>query len=122
VAKGADRKAGLEQCFLNDAARALALPPGSAALHLIQQIRDEAHRFAITGHRQRRSKARKGWLLEEIHGLGPQRRRRLLRVFGGVQEVAKASAAELSRVDGVSDILAQRIFDHFHGDDASCSL
>lgn len=122
VAKGADRKAGLEQCFLNDAARPLALPPGSAALHLIQQIRDEAHRFAITGHRQRRSKARKGSLLEEIHGLGPQRRRRLLRVFGGVQEVAKASAAELSRVDGVSDILAQRIFDHFHGDDASCSL
>ena len=121
VAKGADRKAGLEQCFLNGAEQALALAPGSAALHLIQQIRDEAHRFAITGHRQRRAKARKGSLLDDIHGLGPQRRRQLLRVFGGVHEVAKASVAELRRIEGVSDTLAQRIVDHFHGDSASCN-
>ena len=78
------------------------------------------HRFAITGHRQRRGKARKGSLLDGIHGLGPKRRRQLLRVFGGAQEVAKASVAELRRIEGISDTLAQRIVDHFYGDDTSC--
>jgi excinuclease ABC subunit C len=85
-------------------------------LHLIQQIRDEAHRFAVTGHRQRRGKARTSSPLESIPGLGPKRRRLLLSHLGGLQEVARAGVEELAKVHGISRALAQRIYDALHGE------
>jgi excinuclease ABC subunit C len=84
-------------------------------LHLLQQIRDEAHRFAITGHRQRRNKAGQRSTLELIPGLGPARRKSLLREFGGLQGVKRAGLDDLTKVPGISDNLAHRIYDHFHG-------
>jgi excinuclease ABC subunit C len=114
VAKGPTRKPGLEQLILSGQERPLILPANSIALHLIQQIRDEAHRFAITGHRQRRAKARKTSLLEGIAGLGPKRRQQLLKQFGGLQEVARAGVEDLARVSGISRQLAQRIYDALH--------
>ncbi|HET7687192.1 MAG TPA: helix-hairpin-helix domain-containing protein, partial [Candidatus Macondimonas sp.] len=92
----------------------LRLAPHSAALHLIQQIRDEAHRFAITGHRQRRARTRNRSVLEDIPGLGPKRRQQLLRQFGGLQQLLRAEAAELSQVPGISDSLARRIHADLH--------
>jgi excinuclease ABC subunit C len=110
VAKGPTRKAGFEQLYLDDDTRPLALPDGdTTALRLIQHVRDEAHRFAITGHRQRRSQARSTSVLESIHGLGPKRRRELLRHFGGLQGVSRASVEELLRVPGISRKLASLI-------------
>ncbi|MEO8225060.1 MAG: helix-hairpin-helix domain-containing protein, partial [Gammaproteobacteria bacterium] len=94
---------------------ARTLPPDSPALLLIQKIRDEAHRFAITGHRQRRARARVTSTLESIEGLGPQRRRVLLRQFGGLQGIRQAGVADLAKVHGISRTLAQRIYDHLHG-------
>src|SRR5690606_21633650 len=94
IAKGISRRAGQETLFLSlgeDRVREIVLPTESIALHLLQQIRDEAHRFAITGHRQRRSKVRNKSPLEQIPGLGPKRRRDLLKHFGGAQEVERAS-------------------------------
>ena len=90
------------------------LPAHSSALHLIQQIRDEAHRFAITGHRQRRQKARNTSPLEGIAGLGPKRRQSLLKQFGGIRAITRASVDELSKVNGISVPLAQKIYDIFH--------
>ncbi len=113
VAKGADRREGQEKLFLNGGA-AQTLPTDSPALLLIQQIRDEAHRFAITGHRQRRDKKRKESPLEGIVGVGPKRRQQLLSHFGGLQEVARAGVEDLSAVPGVSRAIAQRIYDRFH--------
>ncbi len=116
IAKGISRRAGQETLFFASEARyrEVALNTDSPALLLLQQIRDEAHRFAITGHRQRRSKARKQSVLEEIPGLGPRRRRALLRHFGGQQEIRKASEAEISRVTGISKKLAESIYAHLH--------
>jgi len=114
VAKGADRKPGLEQLFLFDQQTPIILPPNSLALHLIQQIRDEAHRFAITGHRQRRERSRTTSILEDITGIGPKRRQRLLKKFGGMQELSRAGVNDLSRVDGISRSLAQKIYKAFH--------
>lgn len=114
VAKGPTRKAGLEQLVLSGGDAPTILPPESPALHLIQQVRDEAHRFAITGHRQRRAKARRTSSLEDIPGLGPKRRQELLRQFGGLQEVARAGIEDLSKVHGISRQLAQRIYDALH--------
>ena len=94
--------------------REVVIDTQSPALHLLQQIRDEAHRFAITGHRQRRAKARKQSPLEAIPGLGPKRRRELLRYFGGQQEIIKASESELAKVDGISRKLAETIYAHLH--------
>ena len=114
IAKGPERKAGLETLFLSPTHEPIILPADSPALHLIQQIRDEAHRFAITGHRQRRAKARKKSPLEGIAGVGAKRRRDLLNQFGGWQEVARAGVDDLVKVKGISRELAQRIYDAFH--------
>ena len=117
VAKGPTRKPGLEQLFLSGREAPLILPQDSPALHLIQQIRDEAHRFAITGHRQRRAKARNTSPLEEVPGLGPKRRQALLKHFGGLQAVTRAGVEDLASVPGVSRELAQRIYGLFHAEE-----
>lgn len=114
VAKGADRRPGQERLFLAGQEWPTILPADSAALHLIQRIRDEAHRFAITGHRQRRAKARKQSVLESVPGLGPRKRREVLRQFGGMQGVVRASAEDLVKVRGISPQLAELIFASLH--------
>ncbi len=114
VAKGPDRKPGMETLFPADSSDAIVLPAHSPALLLIQQVRDEAHRFAITGHRQRRAKARKRSALEDIAGLGPKRRHQLLRQFGGLREISRAGVDALSSVEGISVQLAKRIYETFH--------
>ncbi len=114
VAKGADRRVGQERLFLAGQETATILPPDSSALHLIQRIRDEAHRFAITGHRNRRAKTRRESVLESIPGLGPRKRRELLKQFGGWQGVARASVADLGGAHGIGPQLAQAIFDSLH--------
>jgi excinuclease ABC subunit C len=114
VAKGQGRRPGRERLYVPSQARPISLPATSQALHLIQQLRDEAHRFAITAHRGRRHKRRSTSPLEEIPGLGPKRRRELLRQFGGLQAVARASVDDLTRVRGISRRLAASIYDHFH--------
>lgn len=116
VAKGVSRRPGLETLILSGGEGAIILPPDSPALHLIQQVRDEAHRFAITGHRQRRARGRRHSVLEEVPGLGPKRRQQLLRQFGGLQEVSRAGVEDLASVPGISRQLAQRIYDAFHSE------
>ena len=113
IAKGATRKPGLEQLFLPGRAAPIVLPPDSPALHLIQRIRDEAHRFAITGHRNRRGRARRASVLERIPGIGPRRRQRLLSEFGGLQGVSRAGVEDLVRVRGISRDLALAIHEAF---------
>lgn len=115
VAKGPGRKAGREKIYLPELADPMSLRADSAALRLIQQIRDEAHRFAITAHRQRRGKAKRTSTLESIPGLGPSRRKALLRQFGGLQGVRKSGVDDLAKVRGISRALAQRIYEHLHG-------
>jgi excinuclease ABC subunit C len=114
VAKGPTRKAGMEELILPERELPLKLAPDSPALHLIQRIRDEAHRFAITGHRGRRDKARLTSGLEAVEGLGPARRRALLKAFGGLAQLRRAAVDDLARVDGISRVLAERIYAHFH--------
>lgn len=114
VAKGEGRKPGLESLLLPNRRTPLRLAPDAPALHLIQQLRDEAHRFAITGHRQQRGKARTTSALEGIPGIGPRRRRVLLSQFGGLQGLARAGVDDLSHVPGISKQLAQKIYDVFH--------
>jgi len=116
IAKGRSRRPGAEQLFRPGESRAMTLPPDSPALLLIQQIRDEAHRFAITGHRQRRAKARRTSRLEEISGLGPKKRRELLRQFGGLQGVTGAGVDDLVQVHGISRKLAETIYNTLHLD------
>ena len=116
IAKGPDRKPGMEQLFLYPNNEALILPANSPALHLLQQIRDESHRFAITGHRKQRAKARQVSVLEEIAGVGPARRRELLRHFGGLQELISAGEEDIAAVEGISRALAMRIYEHLHGE------
>ncbi|MDH3310220.1 MAG: excinuclease ABC subunit UvrC [Gammaproteobacteria bacterium] len=117
VAKGRERKPGQEQLFLSGSRRPTILPATSLGLHLIQQIRDEAHRFAIAGHRARRGKARTTSTLEQIPGIGGRRRQALLKNFGGLREVARAGVEDLTRVPGISPQLAQKIYDAFHGEE-----
>lgn len=114
VAKGRSRRPGAERLFRPGSDKTLELPPDSPALLLIQQIRDEAHRFAITGHRQRRAKARKTSRLEQIPGLGPKKRRELLRQFGGLQGVMGAGVDDLVQVRGIGRSLAETIYNDLH--------
>jgi excinuclease ABC subunit C len=109
VAKGADRKAGLETLFMRPEGEGMALPPDSAALHVIQHIRDESHNHAITGHRQRRAKVKNTSSLESIDGVGPKRRQALLKYMGGIQPLRNASIEEIAQVPGVSLALAEKI-------------
>lgn len=115
LAKGPERKVGEETVFLAGQRIPVAFAPDSPALHLLQHIRDEAHRFAITGHRKRRAKGCKVSPLEAIPGLGPKRRQKLLTQLGGLQEVTRAGVEDLVRVKGINRALAQRIYDTFHG-------
>jgi len=114
VAKGTTRKAGFETLIDGDTGAESQLRGDNPALHLIQQIRDEAHRFAISGHRGRRGKARKQSTLEGIGGVGAKRRRDLLRHFGSIRGVENASVEEICKVEGISATLAQTIYDHLH--------
>jgi excinuclease ABC subunit C len=116
VAKGRARRPGAERLFVPGEKQSLQLPPDSPALLLIQQIRDEAHRFAITGHRARRSKKRKTSRLEQIPGLGPKKRRELLRQFGGLQGVMGAGIDDLAKVRGIGRSLAESIYNDLHLD------
>jgi excinuclease ABC subunit C len=114
VAKGADRRAGQERLFLAGQDAPLILAAGSPALRLIQRVRDEAHRFAIAGHRKARDRTRRESFLEEIPGLGPARRRELLKAFGGLQGVKQASVEDLAKVQGISRALAERIYERMN--------
>ncbi|MNH15714.1 UvrABC system protein C [compost metagenome] len=116
VAKGVTRKAGFETLYLNDVHHEFTLKGDSPALHLIQQIRDEAHRFAITGHRARRGKARRVSSLEDVAGVGPKRRRDLLKHFGGLQELNRASIDEIAKAPGISKKLAESIYASLHSE------
>ena len=117
VAKGRERKPGKEQLFLSGSRRPTILPADSSGLHLIQQVRDEAHRFAIAGHRLCRGRARTTSTIERIPGIGGKRRQALLKNFGGLREVARAGVEDLTRVPGISQELAQKIYDAFPGEE-----
>jgi excinuclease ABC subunit C len=114
VAKGTTRKAGFETLIMGDSGRELQLNGDNHGLHLVQHIRDEAHRFAITGHRARRDKKRKGSVLDQIPGVGGKRRRDLLRHFGGLHGISSASMEELMKVSGINEKIARDIYEQLH--------
>jgi excinuclease ABC subunit C len=114
IAKGEERRPGLEQMFFADRETPIGLKKDNPGLHLLQQIRDEAHRFAITGHRARRGKARMHSTLQDIAGIGVKRRQKILTHFGGLDGVKNASVDELAQVEGVSQMLAEKIYQELH--------
>jgi excinuclease ABC subunit C len=114
VAKGPDRRAGQEQLFLLARDTPTILPPDSRALHLIQRVRDEAHRFAIAGHRRKRAKRHSQSILETIPGLGPVKRRELLKQFGGLQGILRAGVDDFIQIRGLGRDLAEVIYEHLH--------
>jgi excinuclease ABC subunit C len=114
VSKGADRRPGQERLHLPGDPTPVILEADSAALHFIQRVRDEAHRFAITGHRRRRARRYRESILETVPGLGPARRRAILTHFGGLQGVMRAAVADLEKVAGVGASMARSIYDHLH--------
>ncbi|MGF1551990.1 MAG: excinuclease ABC subunit UvrC [Paracoccaceae bacterium] len=115
VAKGTDRDAGKE-VFHTPERRQFALPFRSPALYFVQRLRDEAHRFAIGAHRQKRAKAQTATALDEVPGIGPTRKRKLLERFGSAKAVSRAALADLKAVDGISDAMADAIYAFFHGE------
>ena len=114
VAKGTSRKPGLETLLIDAGRKTVQLSSDSPALHLIQHIRDESHRFAIAGHRNKRQKQRNQSVLEEIGGVGQKRRQALLKYLGGMQGVKRATVEQLSQAPGISPQMAQKIFNHLH--------
>ena len=116
IAKGPSRKPGLETLILADTRKTFNLPANSSTLHLIQEIRDEAHRFAVTGHRQRRKKQRQGSPLEQIEGIGSKRRQQIIHHFGGMQGVERAGIEDLAKVPGINKNLATKIYYSLHND------
>ena len=114
VAKGEGRKPGLETLILAGSHQLISLPSTSSALHLVQHIRDESHRFAITGHRAKRQKASKKSTLESIEGIGAKKRQALLKYLGGLQEVIQADRTTLEKVPGISKVLAESIYNALH--------
>ena len=114
VAKGPDRDAGREHFHRPGSAQPVMLEPRDPVLYFVQRLRDEAHRFAIGSHRAKRSKAISANPLDEIEGIGPTRKRALLKHFGSAKSVSKAGISDLAAVDGVSEAMAQKIYDFFH--------
>ncbi len=114
IAKGPERKAGLEELIIPHLNTTLQLPENHPALHLLQVVRDESHRFAITGHRAKRNKARTQSSLNEIPGIGPKRRKSLLTRFGGLRGIKAASIHDIAQVEGISPNLAEKIYNHLH--------
>jgi excinuclease ABC subunit C len=114
VAKGEGRKAGLETLIVSEGNHTLQLAPDHPGFHLIQAIRDEAHRFAITGHRARRARVRNRSMLEDLEGVGPRRRQKLLTHFGGIKGLEGASLEDIAQVEGVGPVLAKKIWDFLH--------
>jgi excinuclease ABC subunit C len=117
VAKGAERRPGQERLFVFGSELPISLEPHSPALRLIQRIRDEAHRFAISGHRRRRARRYSESILETVPGLGPAKRRALLRHFGGLQGILRAGTADFEEVAGIGAALAKSLYDHLHPGD-----
>lgn len=115
VAKGTTRKSGWERFFLGDDSKEVVLDPASPGFHLLQHIRDEAHRFAITGHKARRGKKFVESPLQDIPGIGDKRRKSLVEHFGGYKGIEAASVVDLAKVEGISKSMAQTIYDYFHG-------
>ena len=114
IAKGPERRPGLEEIYLFGHEQVFVLDPSSPTLHFLQQIRDEAHRFAISAHRKKLARARVGSVLDDIEGVGPKKRTALLKYFGGLQEIESAGVDDLSKVEGISLSLAKRIYDYLH--------
>ena len=114
VAKGTTRKPGLETLILANSHETIPVQADAPGLHLVQHIRDESHRFAITGHRARRQKAKNQSVLQDIPGVGAKRRQALLKYTGGIQGLKKASKEEIAKVPGVSQDLADTIYDYLH--------
>ncbi|WP_371193067.1 excinuclease ABC subunit UvrC [Glaciecola sp. SC05] len=114
VAKGTTRKPGLETLIMADTHETIPVQPDAPGLHLVQHIRDESHRFAITGHRARRQKVKNQSVLQEIPGVGAKRRQALLKYTGGLQGLKKASKEEIAKVPGISEDLADTIYDYLH--------
>jgi excinuclease ABC subunit C len=114
ISKGPSRRPGQEQLHWPESDAAFTLPADSPALHLLQRARDEAHRFAIAGHRRRRARRFRESILETVAGLGPVKRRALLTHFGGLQGVLRASALDLQSAPGIGAAMARNLYDHLH--------